>query len=58
LKRRNLEGIDKREAVRLDNPLKQGLKHVRDRGAAALLRVRLDNPLKQGLKPQQDIVCH
>jgi len=36
--------------VRLDNPLKQGLKLCRDFKGGEPLYVRLDNPLKQGLK--------
>jgi len=36
--------------VRLDNPLKQGLKPIRDYGVDNVQNVRLDNPLKQGLK--------
>jgi len=36
--------------VRLDNPLKQGLKLVAGAVHDAVLAVRLDNPLKQGLK--------
>jgi len=37
-------------AVRLDNPLKQGLKLLYGMQGSSVLIVRLDNPLKQGLK--------
>jgi len=36
--------------VRLDNPLKQGLKLAAPDYTLLLYPVRLDNPLKQGLK--------
>jgi len=38
------------DTVRLDNPLKQGLKPVRKSRGSPCTLVRLDNPLKQGLK--------
>ena len=38
------------KAVRYDNPLKQGLKHVLAHGLVLAHIVRYDNPLKQGLK--------
>jgi len=39
------------QQVRLDNPLKQGLKLFARGGRLCEELVRLDNPLKQGLKP-------
>jgi len=41
------------QLVRLDNPLKQGLKQAPIRLNALFGLVRLDNPLKQGLKQHQ-----
>jgi len=38
------------KVVRLDNPLKQGLKPDAAHLASRFGTVRLDNPLKQGLK--------
>jgi len=42
--------VKRRLGVRLDNPLKQGLKLGRIFDLVEKLNVRLDNPLKQGLK--------